>query len=370
MNLTQNKVSYFRKLSVVTLVSVYVLILVGGIVRSTGAGMGCPDWPKCFGSWVPPTAADQLPTDYKKVYSSQRAEKNERLVRYFQFMGWDQLAQDISHDPSILDEEDFNAVKTWTEYVNRLVGVVVGLLVFATFLSSWAYWGKDKPIVFFSFFTLLAVGFQGWIGSLVVSTNLLSWMITVHMLIALFILCLLTYLVVRSRAGEMLSPMVFASRPIHLALIVALVLTLVQIILGTQVRESVNEVAKTFHDENREQWIGHLDWVFYVHRSYSLLLIGVHIFLFYKALQIYGRKGNLTFWMMVLLVTVGIEVASGAIMAYFAIPRFAQPLHLFLATVTFGLQFFLLLKINSHWLMPLKISDNSNKQHVSYQNYG
>jgi cytochrome c oxidase assembly protein subunit 15 len=118
----------FYKLCLTTLVAVYFLIAVGGIVRATGSGMGCPDWPKCFGNWVPPTSIEQLPPDYKESYSALREKKNVKFAKYLQVIGMTDTANKILNDQSILVEADFNAVKTWIEYLNRLVGVVIGLL--------------------------------------------------------------------------------------------------------------------------------------------------------------------------------------------------------------------------------------------------
>ncbi len=365
MSQAQNKFRLFRRLSTITLLAIYLLILVGGIVRSTGSGMGCPDWPKCFGSWVPPTAEDQLPADYRQTYAQQRAEKNDRLAQYIKALGFPQLAFRISNDPGIMQEAEFNAVKTWTEYINRLVGAVIGLLVLATFAASWAYRQCDLTITILSFVAVLAVGFQGWIGSVVVSTNLLPWMVTIHMLLALVIVCLLTYVVVRSKAEETHVASVRVPGVINITLVAALILTLAQIILGTQVRESVNEVAQTLPGQ-REQWINNLDWVFYIHRSYSLLVLAVHLFLLYKVHRIFGKQGNLTGWAMVLCMTIGLEMLTGAVMAYFDIPRFAQPIHLLLAMIAFGLQFWLILRLNHRRQEVKSVLPLKNKEYVSY----
>ena len=162
----------FYKLSLSTLVAVYLLIMVGGVVRSTGSGMGCPDWPKCFGQWTPPTSVDQLPENYKEEYAAHRQKKNEKFAKYLTALGFQETANKILTDPSVREESDFNPVKTWIEYVNRLVGVVIGFLIFAVFIYSWRYRRVKFSITLIAFLCFILVGFQGWIGSVVVSTNL------------------------------------------------------------------------------------------------------------------------------------------------------------------------------------------------------
>ena len=130
----------FRRFSVITIISIYLLILVGGIVRSTGSGMGCPDWPKCFGNYVPPTDVSQLPDNYQDIYSQKRAKKNQKLANYLEKMGFTDIAHKIRNDKSILEEGEFNVVRTWIEYLNRLLGVLIGLFVFGTLIFSFSYW--------------------------------------------------------------------------------------------------------------------------------------------------------------------------------------------------------------------------------------
>jgi cytochrome c oxidase assembly protein subunit 15 len=142
----------------ITIAAVYFLILVGASVRASGAGMGCPDWPTCFGSWVPPTSEAQLPENYQEIYAE---------------LGY--------------ADTRFNVVKTWTEYANRLVGVSIGFMIFLTALFSWACREHDTSIFKASVAAFLMVGFQGWLGAKVVGSNLQPGMITLHMLMALAI---------------------------------------------------------------------------------------------------------------------------------------------------------------------------------------
>lgn len=365
------KINLLRKWSLWTLASVYFLILVGGIVRSTGSGMGCPDWPKCFGSWIPPTEVEQLPSDYKEYYAQQRAEKNVKFTSYLDFLGFANLADEIRNDDSILVEDDFNALKTWTEYVNRLIGALVGLFILVSFILSISFIGFDTKVFSFSLLTLITVGIQGWIGSIVVSTNLLQWMITLHMLLALVIVALLTYIVFRVRKDQVSPLNVSFSQGINATIILLMVLSIVQIMMGTQVRESVDIVAESLDHTQREVWIDKLGLIFYVHRSFSILVLLAHLYLVFRVVYFYGNQGNLILYSTVLLIVIIAEIASGAIMAWFAIPRIAQPVHLLLASVAFGLQFYIWLKVKPSSLSfkPKLHQTKGVNKNASYQVY-
>lgn len=324
----------FRSLTLSTIIAVFVLILVGGVVRSTGSGMGCPDWPKCFGRFVPPTDVSELPSDYKEFYASYRAAKNVRFARYLSALGMDRTAQQILNDKSILVEADFNALKTWVEYINRLIGVLIGFMIFLVSVFSLKFWKTRKSITLFSFATLFGVGFQGWIGSFVVSSNLTPWTVTVHMFLALVVVALL--IVVYHLTGEMKVASTKGSVALLVACIVAL---LVQILFGTQVREAIDVVAAS---ASRSEWISKLGAEFIIHRSFSWLVLFLHAALLFNLRKTSSSKAFSLWLFIVILAT----ILSGTGMAYAGVPAFLQPLHLLLATVCFGLQFLLLLRLN------------------------
>src|ERR1700709_1659646 len=138
MSITTAK-NRFTTINLITIVLLFVLILAGGVVRSTGSGMGCPDWPKCFGGYIPPTNISQLPKDYKQKYVVERVAKNQRFANTLDVFGYSDLAKRIREDKSILVPEEFNAARTWTEYVNRLIGAISGLFLILLAIFSFSY---------------------------------------------------------------------------------------------------------------------------------------------------------------------------------------------------------------------------------------
>ena len=289
--------SSFLRFSQIVLVSVFLVIIAGGVVRMTQSGMGCPDWPKCFGKWIPPTNASELPANYESFLKQQ----------------------DIDHS--------FNVFHTWTEYINRLLGALLGLLLLIQF--GWSiklFWKTNRKIVWFSLGTLLLTGFQGWLGKRVVDANLASVKITTHMLVALLIAALaLTIIHLQSTVNK------FNNKKLGYITLLSILLLIIQIALGTNVREQVDHISKEFNYDAREYWIGKLDMVFYIHRSFSLLITALCIYLFWG----FKKAGFKLFSNQLILISVLAEILLGIIMAYGSIPAFAQPLHLLFSSVLF-----------------------------------
>ncbi|WP_077922098.1 heme A synthase [Spirosoma sp. 209] len=316
-NLTNNRERQFRSLALLTVIIVYLLVLAGGIVRGTGSGMGCPDWPKCFGQWIPPTDASQLPANYQQLYGAK-----------------------------LKGEVEFNAVKTWIEYVNRLLGVLSGLFVFATLVASFPYLRKDKPVFWGSVAAFVLIGLNGWLGSRVVATELAHYMITLHLFLAVLVVFALLFVYVRASAANWQIPLPGAGKKsLNGLVVVTIILSLGQVLLGTQVREALDEVVKQLGYNQRAEWINNLDWRFYIHRSFSLIVFGLHVAVISKVRSI-SKAGVLPSLTILLILTVLAEIGTGAIMGYFEVPAAAQPIHLFLAIIMIGVQFMIWLLIN------------------------
>jgi heme a synthase len=317
----------FRRLALNTLITLYFLIVAGGVVRSTGSGMGCPDWPKCFGRWVPPTEASQLPANYKEIYGAK-----------------------------LKGEVEFNPAKTWTEYVNRLLGAFTGVMIFLTLLASIPFLKSgNKQIFFYSLAAFLLTGFQGWLGAKVVSFELHPVVVTLHMLLAIVIVFILLY--VFTWAGyvdKMLTLHAGSEKALNGIGILVMAMSLFQILLGTQVREAMDVVIMRLGYGARSEWIDELGANFYIHRSFSILVFAVNAIWINKVLKsgnegtAAGKIAKACFWILIA------EIATGVLMAYFGVPAFAQPIHLTFAILLIGLQFIVWLIVNGNKYLKYK----------------
>jgi cytochrome c oxidase assembly protein subunit 15 len=326
----------FIKSVKVSLIIIYLVIAAGSIVRMTGSGMGCPDWPKCFGYWIPPTERSQLDWLPNHEYTKGQviildqelriAERSFNSRLNYDPKNWEHYTK---HDYAL-----FDPYHTWIEYLNRLLGALAGLAVLVmTVLSFWLK-KKKKIIPIISFLILLGMVFQAWLGKTVVDSNLLPYRITIHMVMALLIVLGLIILLFISRKKTIPIP---ASPLMKILAISAIALTLFQIGLGTQVRQFVD---LKMHQQTSE-WLNPAPLKFYIHRSLSLIVLTVHLTLFWMLLKI---KLNLRIFNQILGL-IGLEIFTGILMFYFDFPFSSQPLHLIIAALLFGAQSLFIFRI-------------------------
>jgi cytochrome c oxidase assembly protein subunit 15 len=336
----------FIKLNFITIVVTLLVILAGGIVRSTGSGMGCPDWPKCFDQYIPPTDVSQLPADYKEKYVAGRLKKNEKFAQYLESMGKNELASKIRNDQTIVIPEEFNPAKTWTEYINRLLGAALGLLLLVTAIYSFAYKKSAKRVVVLSVLNILVVGYQGWLGSIVVSTNLTQWVVTVHMLLALVILGILIY---TYNYAKMLhkDKSVIMYRILWLKgfLAFTILITIAQIVLGTEVRESVDAIAKSLQNGGRNTWISKVGSMFSYHRDLAILVAVCNFIVYKMVIDRFSGKAWPLMTANYIMITLVVQIATGFLLSYLSLPPYAQALHILFSTLLFSLQYYLFLLV-------------------------
>ncbi|MDP9077920.1 MAG: COX15/CtaA family protein [Bacteroidota bacterium] len=333
----------FQKFNLATVILLFVLILAGGIVRSTGSGMGCPDWPKCFGMYVPPTNIAQLPKDYKQKYLAGNLAKNQHFAKTLDVFGYTDLAKRIREDKSILVPEEFNAAKTWTEYINRVIGEITGIFCLLTAIFAFSYRKENKLIPVLSIFNLLLIGFQAWLGSIVVSTNLVPWVVTVHMLLAMAIvaLAIITYHLARVHGRPK-----FTVNPVtHIMTLLALIISILQIAFGSEVREKIDAVAGHLQGGYRDDWISGAGAIFERHRDVAILVLIANIVLYALIRRTFSRHSLQQQIMSFVFLMIMLQIVSGIILSYWSLPPAAQAIHLVLATLVFSGQFYLMLNL-------------------------
>ena len=328
----------FILLAKVTLVLVY--LVAGAVVRMTGSGMGCPDWPKCFGYYIPPSDIKQLTwAPHREFRSGQVIIKDERLlVAQSDFTTSDafdtgQWRPYTKHDYAI-----FNPAHTWVEYINRLFGALAGFAVFGMALASWRFRKTKTRITVLSWLSVILMGTQAWLGAKVVYSVLNPIKITLHMAVALLIVAVLLYIIREARENSGRESV--ADRPLGKLLWTTMAAVAIQIILGTQVREFVDEQVSIVGEGRMDLVLSHPAWEFFVHRSFSIAVLILVVLLAVRHQKMTPGFSNLN-WVAALTL---VEIATGVVMYVLGFPFGTQALHLILATVIFGLLFYTLLQ--------------------------
>ena len=330
----------------ITLASLYLIFLAGSIVRMTGSGMGCPDWPKCFGYYIPPTSEEQITWQPNSTYEEGMiiikdevlfvAEQEVKTASVFNEKNWEEYTK---HEYAT-----FNKFHTWVEYINRLVTVVSGFIFLFLLAGSLKFRKENKwiPIISFTAFFLMLV--EAVLGKMVVDSNLKPTMITIHMVIGLLIIGLVLRLlfIIRKEKTSYKYHALF-----NKLLIISVVFSLIQIAMGTQVRQFIDEQVKLFGFENKEYSLMNPSFKFYFHRSFTIAIILVNFGLFYLN-QLHKLGYKLVSWILVLLF---LETITGILMYYAEFPLGTQAIHLLSGALLFGVQFYLWMQSRKNLLV-------------------
>lgn len=320
------------------LVALYLVIIAGSIVRVTGSGMGCPDWPKCFGHLIPPTDQEvlligpgksfhkgQMVIHHDTLWVAQQEVVFDDKSIFYNFGAEAQWKKYPKHNYAV-----FNVWHTWTEYINRLLTGVLGFPVLILLFVSWRWARKGNGWQPFlgTLLTLALILYEAWLGKLVVDGHLSGGRVTLHMLGTMGIIFTLLWVM---NASQGFPKKWEIQKPILLW--ISLVMMLIQIVLGTQLREAIDEVIK--QGWSRQDWIAQIiqsseNVTFYVHRTFSWLVFFTAGFI---AIEMYKQKSNLAFWIAIPLVG---EFLVGILLSYFNYPIWSQPAHLLLSMILLG----------------------------------
>ena len=322
----------YRRLNWLSIFFIFMLFVLGGLVRSTGSGMGCPDWPKCFGEYIPPTSADQLPENYEDYFKNQRIEKTERFAKLLKLFGLTNKADKLLADEQIQETHEFNALKAYVEYINRLWGALAGLIVFATFIASFSFI-RSQPLIFiFTTLGFVAVFVNALLGAVVVNTNLIGGLVTAHFLAAF---AAIAFFMV-ARHYYLNRPALQVSASFKVLSIGLLILLLLQTIAGTQVRESYDSLGLS--SPLSELQIETLGVSFVWHRVLALLSIILAVYLWWL-----NRKSNAIqpIYTSGIVLGLGLQIVLGSLLILTHLESFSKLFHISVAASVFLIEFYI-----------------------------
>ena len=280
---------FFLRSALISTILSYLLIFVGGLVRVSGSGLGCPDWPKCFGRWIPPTSIEQIPAHI---------------------------------DPAI-----FNIVLAWIEYGNRMLGVIVGISIVVMTIIAIIYFRKNSKILYSSILSLFLVGANGGLGAIVVSSLLNPFVVSLHMILALFLVSVLSYTTIESykltNSNQFTG--IHLSRSVSISLIALWILIIVEILLGTGIRTNIELIAIDNPLLSKGELLNALESYKYLHSvlGFSLLFLSAYLSYLFKD-DFFGLSKQLVYFIFGMIL---FQIFLGELMIFFELPQLTRLFH-------------------------------------------
>ena len=242
-----------QALTVLTLFLTFDLVLFGAFTRLTDSGLGCPDWPGCYGSASPVGARADIAAAQEAMPTGP-----------------------VTHG------------KAWVEMIHRYLATGVGVLIIVLTVATWLQWRRARadstvslPVMspWWPTFTLVWVCLQGAFGALTVTMKLFPAIVTLHLMGGVVLLALLCVQAVRhTQAVRGVQPAVLAA-PLRLGVLVTGALVALQVVLGGWVSTNYAVLACTTFPTCQGSWWPVMDFAqgFQLWRPLGLLQDGSHI---------------------------------------------------------------------------------------------
>ena len=287
-----------QKLALLSIVLLIVLIFAGAVVRVTGSGLGCPDWPTCWGEFIPPTSIEQVDESYLE----------KKLPRF------KKSAERFGRDPDEITVErlleEYDPVQTWIEFTNRLLALPVLLANFLLMIACLR--SRIMPKLGVCAFALVII--SALTGIVVVASGLRSGVVTIHMALAFLQLFVLTYLYWAGvRPGIFRTQIAGPSRP---QVMILLSCVMIEWAMGSQIREVTDRLMMEQGIASRGSWIDEVSesLIYLIHRSFSWSILITALWLGYKS-RWKGKIPRLVLGLVFALMLMGLILSSSGIHA-------------------------------------------------------
>ena len=302
------KLQKFYKASSITVILLYILILVGGFVRITESGDDCPDWPKCYGSWVPPLSIDDIPDKFNptqdKVYGS------------------------------------------WIEYFNRMVGVILGISMIYTFVKSFYFFKQFQTLFYGSLLSLLFIIIAGWFGGQIAEningTNIIyQYSVSIHLYIA--ILTVISLIYTTNKSFLLMNPNLESnsiySPSVAYLLYIILALNLFLVFSGSFVRTFLDNAILTdlSYSLRMEHYINKTGLIKFLHPILGFSMIALCGILWNHVINISKSSNAIKSFIKILLLLIGMQILIGEGLRFNMIHESFRLYHLWLSTVILGI---------------------------------